>query len=240
MEEKKRQRTISEHTLDGAIITKNNEIIKDQNLLKKVLLKPLAEESTNIKSEDDIRENTAKDKLVPNGAQNGSPVGLHDSPIHLEVHDAHEGPLRKISAPASPQHLQARNKHLDRVKGNGMGSGPILISSTTSLGKRKRTTSNASELWRRGDFGSRSNLEQQEFKKEIARPMYRQDIFYTGSVTSLAMYQSNRSLKSYIDSNTSIPEPEPEEVMYFRNVFSLDNFVNSLPSCECTGKYQVK
>ena len=216
IEEKKRQRTISEHTLDGAIITKNNEIIKDKNLLKKVLLKPLAEETNHVPSEaDESQKHTAKDQLIPKGVPNGGPLGAHGSPpspSHLEVPE--DGPpVRKISAPAGTHnHQQPRNKHLDRVKGSGMGSGPILISSTTSLGKRKRTTSNASEMWRRGDFGSRSNLEQEEFKREIARPMYRQDIFYTGSVTSLAMYQSNKSLKSYIDSHTSIPEPEPEEV----------------------------
>ena len=223
IEEKKRQRTISEHTLDGAIITKNNEIIKDKSLLKKVLLKPLAEETNNVPSEaDESQKHTAKDQLIPKGVPNGSPLGPHGSPpSHLEVPD--DGtPVRKISAPAGTHHQQPRNKHLDRVKGSGMSSGPILISSTTSLGKRKRTTSNASEMWRRGDFGSRSNLEQEEFKREIARPMYRQDIFYTGSVTSLAMYQSNKSLKSYIDSHTSIPEPEPEEVSSFTLLGIID------------------
>ena len=222
IEEKKRQRTISEHTLDGAIITKNNEIIKDKNLLKKVLLKPLAEETNPVPSEvEGNQKHTTKDHLIPKGVPNGSPVGPHGStPPHLEVPED-GAPVRKISAPAGTHQQQPRNKHLDRVKGNVMGSGPLLISSTTSLGKRKRTTSNASEMWRRGDFGSRSNFEQEEFKKEIARPMYRQDIFYTGSVTSLAMYQSNRSLKSYIDSHTSIPEPEPEEVSIIKTLLHV-------------------
>ena len=192
IEEKRRQRTTSERSLDGCVITRNNEIIKDKNLIKKLMLERLEEEAQNKFM-----------KKVPNGTTKG-PLTLPPDP--QEESDFAE---RKISAPSLPF-----NKHLERVRlggGGGVGSTP-LISSTGSLGRRKRTTSNASELWKRGDFGSRSNLEQAIFKKEIARPMYRQDIFYTGSVTSLAAFQSNRSLKSYVDSNTSIPEPEPEEV----------------------------
>ncbi len=196
IEEKRRQRTTSERSLDGCVITRNNEIIKDKSLIKKLMLERLEEEA--------LQNNSVK--KVPNGTTRG-PLTL--PPDSQEESDS----TRKISAPSAiPMPF---NKHLERVRLTSGGA--PLISSTTSLGRRKRATSNASELWKRGDFGSRSNLEQAIFKKEIARPMYRQDIFYTGSVTSLAAFQSNRSLKSYVDSNTSIPEPEPEEVrIYFK------------------------
>lgn len=189
--------------------------------MKKVLLKPLAEETTLSKSTTDIPDQSAADgnpsshrRVIPNGTAHMANGGVY-SPQPEEGHmEPFLGSHRKISAPARI-HLptQVRNKHLDRVRGFQADSGPRMISSSTSLGgRRKRTTSNASEIWRSRELGSRSNLEQREFRRDISRIMYRDDIFYTGSVTSLATYQSNRSLKSYIDSNTSIPEIDPDEV----------------------------
>ncbi len=216
IEEKQRQRTFSEHTLDGAIITNQNEIIKDKNLLKKVLLKPLTEESrqastelaTSVTATDISPALPVTAGHVPNGEAKGAGTEGGDF-------GKFDPNARKISAPGVVGLTNPpRNKLLDRVRGVAppVGSGPALTSSNMSLGRRKRTTSNASELWRRGDFGSRSNMAKEGFKKEIARPVYRQDIFFTGSIASLAQFQSQRSIKSFVDSQTSIPEPEPEEV----------------------------
>ena len=42
-------------------------------------------------------------------------------------------------------------------------------------------------------------------KKDLARPLYRKDIFYSGSVLNIPQFQSQPDLKSYITSITTIP-----------------------------------
>ncbi|CAL1534048.1 unnamed protein product [Lymnaea stagnalis] len=42
-------------------------------------------------------------------------------------------------------------------------------------------------------------------KKDLARPMYRKDIFYSGSVLNIPQYKSQTDMKSYITSITTIP-----------------------------------
>ena len=42
-------------------------------------------------------------------------------------------------------------------------------------------------------------------KKDLARPLYRKDIFYSGSVLNIPQFQSQPDMKSYITSITTIP-----------------------------------
>ena len=42
-------------------------------------------------------------------------------------------------------------------------------------------------------------------RRQPARPLYRQDIFYSGSVTNIAEFKSTASMTSYVQSYTSIP-----------------------------------
>lgn len=42
-------------------------------------------------------------------------------------------------------------------------------------------------------------------KKDLARPLYRKDIFYSGSVLNIPQYKSQTDMKSYITSITTIP-----------------------------------
>lgn len=81
------------------------------------------------------------------------------------------------NAVAAPQ-----NKQLERVKYSG-GS----ISTPSS---RPRTTSTSSH---RSTSGSQNKLE-----KQVASPFARQDIFYTGSVTSLHEYKASSDMKTYV------------------------------------------
>lgn len=55
-------------------------------------------------------------------------------------------------------------------------------------------------------FGaSRASIVHRRGKAEMVRPMSRKDIFYSGSVTNLPEYQSQKSLQSYRQSIISIP-----------------------------------
>lgn len=42
-------------------------------------------------------------------------------------------------------------------------------------------------------------------KKDLARPLYRKDIFYSGSVLNIPQFRSQQDMKSYITSITTIP-----------------------------------
>ena len=48
-------------------------------------------------------------------------------------------------------------------------------------------------------------------KEDYARPMYRKDIFYSGSIRHLPEFQSNPNVTSYVQSMTSIPDTTPPE-----------------------------
>jgi hypothetical protein len=72
-----------------------------------------------------------------------------------------------------------QNKQLDRVK-NSDGDEAL----------RKRTTSVGSQ---RSISGSQSKLE-----KQVASPFVRQDIFYSGSVTSLHEFKTSPNMDAYV------------------------------------------
>lgn len=55
-------------------------------------------------------------------------------------------------------------------------------------------------------MGHRNSIALRPDKKEFSRPMYRKDIFYGGSIVNLPEYQSQKDLKSYLSSITSIPK----------------------------------
>ncbi|RUS82819.1 hypothetical protein EGW08_009439, partial [Elysia chlorotica] len=63
-----------------------------------------------------------------------------------------------------------------------------------------------------GPGGSRTNMSHLSSmrslhvsKRDLARPMYRKDIFYSGSVLNIPQFQSQVDMKSYITSITTIP-----------------------------------
>jgi hypothetical protein len=67
----------------------------------------------------------------------------------------------------------------------------------------------ASNMKRRsaGASGSKDDVSSlSASKKDLARPLARKDVFYTGSVTNLPEYQSQKSLGSYRQSIVSIPK----------------------------------
>ena len=51
----------------------------------------------------------------------------------------------------------------------------------------------------------RGDVRQRRLPADVSRPMYRKDVFYSGSITQLAEYQSNKAGDDYSRSVTSIP-----------------------------------
>jgi len=54
-----------------------------------------------------------------------------------------------------------------------------------------------------------SDKEEERHAKDLERPLYRQDIFYSGSIHNLPQYQAKHDIAEYVRSTTSIP-PTPE------------------------------
>jgi len=225
-EEKKRQRTISTGSLDGTLLTTDNKLIKDKRLIKKILMLQKLEEEEQVKR-------SATSLTVPGEVGNGS--ASQD-----ENFRAASGSFRVTSGSFSDSGpASARNKMLERLR-----------SESVPHNRRRRTISSNSEVipvWqkRAGFTGSSRSLH--SLKKEVSRPMYRKDIFYSGSVHSVAQYQSDSDVASYVASMMSIPElPEEDDnswsarcvplVSVLREMFdfSLFNSITFVLLCTCS------
>ena len=178
--EKKRQRTISTGSMDGSLITKDNKFIKDPDEVKKILEKYNTEWQ-------------AKEKALERVPSTGSSTGMQRVPS-FNSNTGSDVPNGKSEKEASnDQHLKSNALKPPRVRHTG-GFG-----STSSL--RKRTLSGM------GEDEQMLTASQQSLRARAAfKPMYRQDIFYSGSVTSLAEYKSTQDMESYVKSITSLPD----------------------------------
>lgn len=66
----------------------------------------------------------------------------------------------------------------------------------------------------RGESWSAARRQQRRLsnRKNLARPLYRKDIFYSGSIVNLPQYrQSKADIRSYMASVTTIPAEESDE-----------------------------
>ncbi|GFO32962.1 monocarboxylate transporter 12 [Plakobranchus ocellatus] len=104
----------------------------------------------------------------------------------------------------------------------------IAIGHKKGVGDYKRNTSLTSSSGG-NRAGSRTNMSHLSSlrslhvsKKDLARPLYRKDIFYSGSVLNIPQYHSEADMKSYITSITTFP--------------GASEFVDSPKSSKCINK----
>lgn len=88
----------------------------------------------------------------------------------------------------------------------------LSMESTSSIGHLPLSNP-MSELNRRVSRRRVSiDVHKHTYRREYYRPIYRKDIFYSGSVTSLAQYnKSQNNIRSYVASVTSLPKTTEEE-----------------------------
>ena len=98
---------------------------------------------------------------------------------------------------------------------NGLGNGDLCATSSPSglapeqpEHKVRLLSASYSRIW---DNKLRQRRPQGVHKEDYARPMYRKDIFYSGSVLHIAHFNSQPDVKTYIKSVTSIPAAVPPE-----------------------------
>ena len=199
IEQKKRDRTISTKSLDGAFITTDNRIVRGADVTDIIM--------------------AAEIPGVPNGHVNsktGSTPDLSQAGSSHSVEHDDIGELKsRDSLSASQPHLSTDkmsknnnssliNKQLDKVKYGGSLSKLRKRSNSLSYGEEREPLCDSSSV--------RTKPSPEEIRKrEAARPMYRQDIFYTGSVQSLAEFKKDPNMSNYLASVISIPEQPIDE-----------------------------
>lgn len=241
--EKNRQRTISTGSLDGTVITRENKLIKDPEDLKNTVLKSMVLERLEEETPEDLHNNGSE----PNIAAAADSILLGNGNLA-------DSRLEDVSAPVPPQGYSA--KSLNMMSGSSDSSkfvNRVRSESSVSQGphRRVRTVSTGSEgaprsgEWKRGEVGSKGNLTLLSPPKKVARPMYRQDIFYSGSIHSIPEYKSMSDMNTYVASITSIPDmgvtEENETCMgpvmdVLKNMFDLSMFkeISFILLCICS------
>ena len=184
--DKERQRTISTGSLDGAIITTTDVLITDKEEIAKVKERLLNSATADLKKAQCNSLQNIPSITVSEATEvqtNGDAKGGNGDTVSLVESDSEQAAAVRFSP---------ENPRVEHIKKDEL---------TVPLFPRKRTTSNISA--RSGDSFRKSS---ESLRKEVSRPMYRADIFYGGSVRSLAEYkQSSEDMQSYIKSTTSLP-----------------------------------
>jgi len=217
LDEKNRQRTISTGSLDGTYITVDNKLIKDPRILKKMYLDYMEQEHA--------RRSFSKSTLsvpmdIPNGTTGngvaGSPLAGSPSASSFNGSPSHEVDMQiKLgSAPSSSSvqlpGLPPLNKKLERLRAESQANS---LKQPRHRGVSEcSNSSQVSQVWKLpdGTISSQVSLRAasslRSLKKEVNRPMYRKDIFYSGSVRNLSGFQSTSDMGTYVASITSIPD----------------------------------
>ncbi|XP_074652647.1 monocarboxylate transporter 12-B-like isoform X2 [Tubulanus polymorphus] len=197
IEEKARQRTISQGSLDGCVITRNNELVK----LPAHLRISLSNQMMNRIAQDNMSGNRTP------GAGPSPKNGAND-PSTSQAGYA----VPKQSPDGDTQSLQVclTRRGTDPnplVNANGLKFGGSLPASCAS--SLHTAGGSAGEL---DPYAEQQRLEQEkdmiveQISKDMARPMYRKDILYSGSMMRVPQYVSTPDVKEYVVSVTSIPE----------------------------------
>lgn len=201
--EKERQRTTSTGSLNNTIITNQNELIKDQETVKQIMLK--------------------YDNQFPKPSITGSGGSIPDihkesSKLTVRMSSVDEDPdfVTKSQSSLSDCTTQTPNNtpttekpinwNIEKLKLGAINKPKVrTISENSDKGQLLQRQLSGSN----GHIQSRENLRKR--KEDVARPLYRADIFYSGSVTSIPEYTANPNMDSYVASVTSIPDVPQDE-----------------------------
>ncbi|XP_064650887.1 monocarboxylate transporter 12-like [Lineus longissimus] len=128
-------------------------------------------------------------------------------PLNKEDNDVPKGKrMRTYSTPpATGNSLLPTNG-----QSNGYDHPRSMIKSEGNINQRQNAIMKfGSEVW---SNMVRRKAPSQEIKKEdYAKPMYRRDIFYSGSIMNFHQFRSQPDVMSYVTSITAIPHDQPEE-----------------------------
>ncbi|KAL7047104.1 hypothetical protein ACKWTF_002789 [Chironomus riparius] len=187
---------------------------------------------------------TISESKVVNSNGNGTSVEVQSPP---DVKNITRQRNRNSESDAAGDNLAVDNNNIPRnasqpvfsSQGTGIpknGSVPTFRARKSSESGRYQPSLNPIKSSSRGDmdgtngdeFTSKTSL---SHKPQMVRPMSRKDIFYSGSVTNLKEYQSQKSLAEYRNSVLSLPRFEKEhrhDTSQYHDVESV-----SVDPCPC-------
>jgi hypothetical protein len=199
IEEKARQRTISQGSLDGCIITRDNELIKaSNNTMNQIIL----QERLALK-------NSIPPSIIVDYAGSGSELQKMRTVIAAEGSSL---PLDRRGTDPNPN-VAGLSVAASNGSANGNGRSLLSLKLGGSLPASRCSSINTGgtspgEEWTEADL--RKQLAVEHLRREMSRPMYRKDIFYSGSMMHVPQYANSPDTRTYVKSVTSIPDDEEE------------------------------
>ncbi|XP_076457556.1 monocarboxylate transporter 5-like [Babylonia areolata] len=123
--------------------------------------------------------------------------------VHTLPSDCSSPLVSSVSSSLATVSVCATEKSTQSRAGKTMGlarNGFVTRRSDTDMSERRK------HMWRQtNSAASKSLLSQNVFKEDLARPLYRKDIFFRGSVHNQPLFRNQPDMRSYITSITTIP-----------------------------------
>lgn len=230
--EKDRRRTVSTGSLDGALITRDNIFIRDPQVVRAILANhdggappqengrkasSVAEDKTRQTFMQARRHSTKSAVLYshspshvqgslplhsPGGSSFLRPSSIVEGTVLGDDHSATASSASVVNIGTSPAHFPT-NPRLQTLKNSEQNRAISESEDDVSHADQSRRQSTGSGT-ANGGSSTRPLVRR---RRETSRPLYRQDIFYSGSVTSIPEYRSMANMTSYMQSYTSMPKP---------------------------------
>ena len=227
--EKHRQRTISTGSLDGILITKDNKLIREQMAMVETIPEENHEDMANSEADEgktsEVETNNVTSGITENSAMlekkettkmdmvESIPEENHEEVANsgadeektseVETNNVTSGITensamleKKETTSALGSSLSVRNKRAQQQQSLQPPDSPVKFSSNGKV----------SELGGSARLRVPMSEEERKRKKSMESPFVRQDIFYSGSVTSINEYKaSGGNMEAYVSSILSIP-----------------------------------
>lgn len=197
MEDKERQRTISQGSLDGCIITRDNQLIKASNNTMNRLLQQETLASQTMRR---LRMSGINHNLSGSGTKLNAPARQNgQAGLQFCTRRGTEPSLSSVGQPngASPLLSDQSASVTGVFEPGATGSLPITRSGESGV----PTTSE----WEEGCGGCETKDSMESFRREMARPMYKKDILYSGSMHRVTEFDASPSVHHYRKSTVSVP-----------------------------------
>lgn len=182
---------VDEYTWKGAVLIEAGIILNC--ILCGALFRPLVvkHERTDIEYDEKKSEKSEKEKLMKSTESNGVQHQQQDLP--------------DIQKTGTKDTLAIPNKYIQSLKvENGSD---ILFRSEGAINNMAKSNALSQSPFNQSFHRQTSTRSQQH--TPVAGPMYRKDIFYSGSLINIPQYRSNPAL--YVASITSLPDVVPDD-----------------------------
>lgn len=227
MEDKERQRTISQGSLDGCIITRDNQLIKaSSNTMNKLLHQEnlanlymrkyihrnggLTGSGTKMHTQKNGQSGLAfctrrgTEPSLSNGAALQASAGLNGQSVSGIYEPGATGSLPTTRSSCCDIHSTPSSADDSGCMSESASMVPVVQVDRTSWasegGESISPTTDST------DISSAVSGDIENLRRDLARPMYRRDILYSGSMHHVTQFETSPTVRTYVRSTTSVPE----------------------------------